>query len=557
MTDLDRRLAALGDTLLAEPPPLPALEQRARRIRRRRQARRATGALVAVVLGLALWDIVGGLDAQRVEFPPADEGRAHPQTSEWPLGVVVADRTGVVVVPFDAPDEAITLESDQYYEHVMWALPDQRGGLVFQHEVTPAPWPPGAVLWLRAGATQPDILVPPVDPSEADEAAILPVGMATASDGHALFVYAVVDYGSDIGTIMVADLSAGGVLRELAVLDGRVNGMWGRYRAIAGGGIVAVIDHEPEDCQTVTLLQVDDGARIHSPPDCLPGGTWDHRALSHDGRSLATTPYYPDGDPRITAVVMDLSTGATVQEATVTVPADTAHARLISSPGGWLVHVETPSQVLLLDLAGDVRVRIDRSGLPVSEWHGTMIHYHHRIDLASGVSLGSGSGEVPCQALTGDLTDQDLPAAVAATRRLLFDLAAACDYEGLAALAREHSTLVFASSLTATRIGELLESEGELVRSWVADGRADLSDAGIGSREPLATLAGLLSEAPVYVERAADLPASQPEPEGPAWVWPAAWVTSPPAFGTAHTDYRVGIAPDGTWLFFVAGDFTG
>jgi hypothetical protein len=40
------------------------------------------------------------------------------------------------------------------------------------------------------------------------------------------------------------------------------------------------------------------------------------------------------------------------------------------------------------------------------------------------------------------------------------------------------------------------------------------------------------------------------------WVWPAQWVEAPPRWGTAHTDYRIGITPDGTWQFFMGGDFT-
>jgi hypothetical protein len=555
MADLDRRLAALGE-MPAEPPPLPELEQRARRVRRRRQARRATGALVAVVLGLALWDLSGGLGAQRVDFHPADGGRAGLNApSEWPLGVVVTDRDGVVVVPFDAPDESITLRSDAYYEGVAWAFSDQQGGLIFRHDVTPPPWPPGAVLWLRSGATRPELLVPPVAPSEADEAAIVPVGMATAGDGHALFVYAIVDYGSDVSTIMAADLSAGGVLRVLSGLDGRVDAMWGRYDATVGGDVVALVDRQVEDCPTVTLLRVDDGSRIPSTPDCLPGGPWDLRALSHDGRSLGSLPD-PDGDSRLTATVTDLATGATLHETPIRLPDGFLLMQLHSSPGGWAVYVETSNEILLQDLDGDVRVRIETSTLPLSEWRGMEALYHHRIDLASDASLSSGRGELPCQPTASELTARELPAAVAATRQALFELAAACDYESLAALAREHATLVFAHH-TDTRIGELLESEGELVRSWVADGRADLSHQGIGSREPLGTLAELLRKPPVYVERAVDLPASQPQREGPVWVWPAEWVEAPTVFGSAHTDYRIGIAPDGSWRFFVAGDFTG
>jgi hypothetical protein len=83
-----------------------------------------------------------------------------------------------------------------------------------------------------------------------------------------------------------------------------------------------------------------------------------------------------------------------------------------------------------------------------------------------------------------------------------------------------------------------------------------LEDVGIQSREPLAALAELLTEPPVYIEQAEVMPASQPQRAGPVWVWPEPWVEAPPDWGTAHTDYRVGITPDGTWRFFMGGDFT-
>jgi hypothetical protein len=609
MDDLDRRLAALGDTLLAEPRPVPELRQRAQRIRRRRQARRVTGALAAAALGLALWSVVDGLGTRRVEFPPVDEGRTEPEPaaewpvarvpepfSEWPLGLVVGHEQGVVLVPLDAPDQAILLESDPGYERVLWAFPDQRGGLVFQHAVTPPPWPPGAVLWLRAGATRPELLIPPEAPWKPWHfwrAGILPIGMATTTHGRALFVYAVEDEPRSETRIMVADLDAAGALRELATVEGGIiSPEFGPY-AVAGGAVVALTD-EVEGCLTLLrLLRVDDGAPLPGTSDCRPRG---FPRLSHDGRSLGVLEYSLDVSLyRVTVTVVDLQTGATVQEATVEIDLDSGLLPgLISSPGGWLVAIQTWREALFLDLDGGERFRVDRALLPhdISPFHISAGYftgavagfpYYHPFDLPPGASLGSGSGERPCQPFAGELAVQDLPAAVAQTRQALFDLAAACDYEGLASLAREHATKVFFSGIRDLDFGARgavggvvivgdddrqwswgvrpdLATEEDVVRSWIADGRSGPQGYGIRSREPLATLAALLGTTPVYVEDAIDLPLSHPQPEGRMWVWPAVYVepNGDPddlALWEEHRDYRIGIASDGTWRFFMAGDF--
>src|SRR5690606_41070423 len=57
-----------------------------------------------------------------------------------------------------------------------------------------------------------------------------------------------------------------------------------------------------------------------------------------------------------------------------------------------------------------------------------------RLELGADPALESGSDQLPCVPTELDLPDQDLPAPVAETRRALFDLASACDYEGLAEL---------------------------------------------------------------------------------------------------------------------------
>jgi hypothetical protein len=558
-----------------DPDELRAVHGR-RRNRQRVAAGVAAVATVAVLVGvgmdplpdsLELWidDVIGD------PSNPDQDDAAPTEPSDLPLGLVTVGGDGIGLVPFDPPSEPTLLESDQFFEHVMWALPDQRGGLVFQHEVTPPPWPPGAVLWLRAGATRPEVLIPPATAWEAStfpRAGIMPIGTATTNDGRALFVYAVGDEhpagGYDVLTdptrIMVADLDGDGTLRQLAVLDGAMH-EFGRYDAVTGGAFVAVIDRQVEECLTVTLLHVDDGSRIPTPSNCLPDGPWVRRALSHDGSSLAAV-WWPDQgvEPELNMSVMDVSTGAAVEQATIPMQDELDGFSLYSRPTGWVVEVHTGSAVVLVDIDGNELKRVDRSKVPGEVGSAGLTGlYHHPFDLASGASLGSGSGQLPCQPFTEHLPVQGLPEPVAATRQVLFDLAATCDYQSLASLAREHATTVFVSGLgSGLAVGDddvYLTSEDDLVRSWIADGRSGPEAYGILAREPLAALAELLSEPPAYIEHAADLPASQPQREGPVWVWPAQWVEAPPVFGTAHTDHRVGITPDGTWRFFMAGDF--
>ena len=559
-----------------------------RRARQRIVAGVATVTAVALLAGvgrgllpdaLELWidDVIGG-----PEQPPEPDDAAPIEPSELPLGLVVPRPSGIHVIPFDG--EPILLEGDRLYRQVMWAFPDQQGGLVFQHEVTPPPWPPGAVMWLRAGATQPEVLVPPEAPWVAaafPQAGIQPIGMATDSDGRGLFVYAVEDrdpWEYDFQTvptrIMVADLGRGGALRQLAEVEGSV-GIFdlGRYQALTAGGVVALVDldrgddatdHAFEGCHTVTLLDVEDGSRIPATTDCISAPGW--MVLSHDGRSVGWIQIADLGSAERAARIIDLSTGATLEEVTFSaevIPVEGAVPRLLSSPAQWLVRVDTEDEIRLVDLDGNEKFRLDKTAPHYLGWHEA-VPYHHPFDLAPGASLGAGSQERPCQPFAGALAPQDLPEAVAETRQLLFDLAATCDYEGLAAVANEHATTVFVSRLgLGLAVGDddvYLESEDALVTSWIADGRSPPAGYGIQSREPLETLAALLTTTPAHVDDAADLPEGHPRTEGSMWVWPAIYLerTAHPqdnAIWVEHGDYRIGITPDGTWRFFMAGDF--
>jgi hypothetical protein len=349
------------------------------------------GAVISVIWGVVLVAQPFGQPRSTVPGAPIDDERAAPveftgtwiEASEWPLGFVAVRKWGISIVPFDAPEGPIDLAFGGPYG-AGWAIADQRGGLIFQVEAPPPPWPPGAVVWLRAETDRPELLVSPPD----GDANLVPVGMATSSGGHALFVYGI---NTETGTIMAADLDDGGTPRQLAVLDGRVDPMWGRYDAHAGGEVVAMVDRQFEDCLTVTLLQADDGSAIPSTPTCLPDEPWDFSALSHDGKTLAAVGW-PGSlvDPQFKVTVVDVATGAVVERGLIEVEGNLRAFRPVPSPGGWLLRIDTQTDLLLVDLDGVELVRVERSIVRGGEVGGLALAgvYHHPFNLAHEASLG-------------------------------------------------------------------------------------------------------------------------------------------------------------------------
>ena len=164
-----------------------------------------------------------------------------------------------------------------------------------------------------------------------------------------------------------------------------------------------------------------------------------------------------------------------------------------------------------------------------------------------------GGGACSAAGLPSRPEDQpDLPQAVADTRRLIVGAAAGCGYARLAHVAARGDD-PFSFTFGA-------EGDAEAAAAfWKSE-----EDAG---REPLRFLVELL-----------DRPfATRDVPEGAQYVWPSAfahetWADVPAgerdalrplyddtdfaffeSFG-GYAGYRIGIAEDGEWLFFVAGD---
>jgi hypothetical protein len=445
-------------------------------------------------------------------------------------GLIVSGDSGVTVVD---GTESFTLVSDEHHERIAWAYPDQRGGIIYQHEVTPEPWPPGAVMWLPAGATQPQLLAEPAQGPTLDETWIAPVGTVISGSGRALFLYLSTEVPAEEGSrylsrLMAADLDSQGEHHEVTAWleDGSFEG---RYGVVAGGDAVALIHHltrhdtSGEVCATVTLLSVDDGSSLLPSDGCLEGAwrRWES-ALGYDGRTLAGW----DADAS-RFMARNLLTGEIVEDIVIQVPPSAFWERPVPTPDGWLLLLHHESDVVLLDLAGREALRVVVPG--DAGW--SKIPYFDALRLSQGARLGSGSSMLPCQPSDGEHPGQDLPEPVAATRQVLFHLASSCDYSGLARLARAHRTVLFAEDGWGPSADR---SDGTLARAWVRHA--------VARPEPLTLLAELLGAEPVYVAEfespgtPGDIQASD------VWVWP----------GNARTrDDLVVISSDGTWRYYL------
>lgn len=162
---------------------------------------------------------------------------------------------------------------------------------------------------------------------------------------------------------------------------------------------------------------------------------------------------------------------------------------------------------------------------------------------ASPDDESTGEAETECSAstLAGDLPAQpELPPAVAASRRAIFAAATACDLAALDELAPPDLSYSFGGSGDAVGSWREAEARGEPVLRWMA----------------------------------AVLRATPAEQDG-LWVWPgfflrpvAEWTAGerreagrllgdeldPATLSGDYLGYRLGIAADGTWRYFIAGD---
>jgi hypothetical protein len=222
---------------------------------------------------------------------------------------------------------------DELREKRLWeGQPDQRGVLIFQHDRTPEPWPAGAVLWLRAGALQPELLVLPQESwvlHTLPRAGIMPIGIANSDEGHALFVYAVPGNSNrgNSAQIMAANLDNDGASRHTAEIDkGNLNIWFWDFSWIVGGNLFGSVEYDYKSrqggpCTTVTLMRVDNGAPVSTPFECLPGSPLrlSHVTLSHDGRTLGmiVSEIGLNGTEPFRLTVIDLVSGQILEQGTI------------------------------------------------------------------------------------------------------------------------------------------------------------------------------------------------------------------------------------------------
>jgi hypothetical protein len=424
-----------------------------------------------------------------------------PVTSEsTPLGMLVAGSDGVTVLDRDGSPTA-SLDGE-----ALVVFPDQLGGLVYQLSES------DAILRLPAGKTVPVDLAPAGNGS-------VPVGPGRSPSGDPLFFY--LEESADGLAVEAAHLGSGEVTL--------VTPIGPSVDVTAGGSLVALVDRSDRMCPSLRLVDLESG-EVPSPlgDDCLPVAAG--VSVSHDGRHLGL---FEAGHLQVITV----AGGQTVLER----PVEGAYMAT-AGPGGWAVRY--PDETLLLSPGGEEWT------LPPVDRSGWATPFASPLEVADGATLGATTDPAatapettsdaclpPGQVLAG----QDLPEPVAATRRTLWELAASCDASGLADLAERDGTVVsFGGSDDPAALWAAAAERGE---------------------DPVGLLARLLATSAGH------------EPAGGLWAWPAvhidpsndaSWNEVEPILGRAAADemrragaylgYRVGIAADGTWQFFVAGD---
>ena len=515
---IESHLKATTSHLVAEDRLEEVMKEGRRRQIRARTARGLGAAAggagfvgVLSVLGSPPGDPTVATDPTTVTAPPetpattlAPEPTTTVVPSAEPSGVIVADADGITVLDREG-NTLLELAQDGPYTNVAWAAPDLRGGIVFQHETTPMPWEQGTILRLEAGATEPSVVVSPPPGS-----GIVPVGTGMGEAGQALLYY-LADTPTDTGSesrLTTMDLDTGQT-RDLGMLEPNTE-------VTAGGPVVATIQRG--DCVQVSFTHIADGP-ISSPvaEECLPIATG--VSVSADGRAVATL----DGGE---LTVRAITSGDTLWRRSVP-----GAYMATSGEAGWAVR--TPEETVLVSQTGA------RSLPPVES--GWVVPYAN-LDVSYDAGLGGEDAALPCRPQDAALPPQDLPPAVAETRERLAALAASCDYDGLAAIVETDGTTL--------SFGDV----GDPVEFWVAEGRR--------GEDPLGLLAALLTTTPAH------------DPESDYWAWPAAhvdpsdeasWTELEPILGTetvatlrqaveGYLGWRVGIAADGTWWFYVAGD---
>lgn len=502
---LRRELHDTAEHLIISPDKYEEVVRAGRRRRRLLLASGVLGSVAiagAVVLALSLQPV--SHDNVAVDSPtsvPPITTTAPVVTPSVGSAVLVAGPDGIRIAGRDG--EQILLEGDLYYEGISWVISDGAGGLIYQHDVTPLPWKQGTIMRLPAGASKPHDLVSPPDggylrPLDVD-LGFLMYRQDTAGTSQVL-------------AIDLATLESHLVIPPTPLLVGA---------SAESGQVVAVLGG---DCSRFTYYHIDGRVSERPPWDdggCLPASVND---VAFNGRFIFTL---EDADTR-ELVRRDFITGirtmATVED-------------------GWQIWAGVDGTVAV----GGTRIRVGRfdDTTFTEEFETDGANSFAIADLAAvgaNATLGSNLGQLPCTPIeVGNPVPQGLPEQVENRRSELFLLAASCDMEVLARLAR--------SDETAFTFG----GEADPLRSWIRSARNGF--------DVMTWIVRILGTTP-----AVDTNGS--------YVWPAVHVTNSDedwrqlsgVFTAAEYEQyysmrasgylglRIGIAADGTWLYAIAGD---
>jgi hypothetical protein len=509
---LRRELSDTAEHLALDQDTYEQVLDLGRRRRRIRQIAAATGttALVAVVAGV----LTLGPGAPNPVIAASTTTAALDPTTTVTLapspatqGVLVASPNGIVVSGFDGTSSQLT--SDTYYEAIAWVISDGAGGIVFQHEVTPLPWAQGTILHLVAGQSKPTELVVP-EPGTYIRPLDTEVG---------LVLYRV-DAG---GTSEIRSI-------DLATKDIQLVVPASEFLVNAAAEASVVVAAFGGDCPRLEVFSLDGTAVDSSAWDtkeCRVGFITD---LAISGGYLYTI---EDTDGRH-LVRVEFESGATVSA-----PIGEGHPIV----DGWS-----------LSALPDGTVAVGGSEILVGSFEGDAFVDTARFEAGStfvlaGVdgfpgdaTLGSGSTELPCTPIdVPPVGPQGLPQPVEDKRLLIFEMAANCELESLSEMA--------VADGTAFTFG----GETDPLRSWIRSARSGF--------DVMTWIVRLFNATPALDEIG-------------TYAWPAVhatnseegWQELSGILSAAEYDQynrsrdsgwlglRIGIAPDGTWTYVIAGD---
>lgn len=504
---LRRQLHDTAEQLIISPDKY---EEAVRRGRRRRRAlvtsgvagALAAGAIVAVILSLrpAPANVVTVTTPTNVPTPSITTGPLP--APALGLAAVVARPDGITV---EGPGgTTATLQSDLYYEGVSWVISDGEGGLIYQHEVTPLPWGQGTILWLAAGASDPQALLAP-----PPGASLRPLDV----DNGILIARQDLD-----GSSTVIGL-------DLATLETHVVAPPTRYLIGASAASGQVVVALGGDCPQFALYTID-GLPI-PPPSwddgvCLPS----INDVAFTGEDIYTL---EDGTEGRVVVRRELSTGEQI-----VLPVEDAW-QIAALPGGLIAF--GGSEVTVGRFDGDsFEQQFSASG-------SNSFALAEVADFGPNATLGSGLGELPCTPV--DLprpAPQDLPEPVENRRQELFSLAASCDMETLAEIAQ------------GDRITFTYGGEDDPLRAWIRSARNGF--------DVMTWMVRILNAEPAIdpTDGSFAWPAVQITNSERDWQRLSSILTSTEyeqyysMRESGYLGFRIGIAVDGTWRYAIAGD---